>query len=118
MDFFFTLNVSGKQVENQKANLLGNDLVASQNEKLREAIQVGYQTQEIAFGSEVELARNSETMKRSIKNMGGIHRELTWSNRLLGDIKKNINKNKMVLYGVFGFIGIVVILLASVKLLF
>lgn len=98
--------------------MLGNELVISQNEKLKDAIRVGYETQEIAYGSEVELARNSETMKRSLRSMSGIHKELSWSNKLLGDIQQKIRSNKLVLWAVFAFIGAVFLLLLLVKLFF
>ena len=81
--------------------------------RLEEAKQVGIECEEMARDIKYNLRTQSDKLEnRTLKNLFGIQRDMTKSNRLVDAIKKARFKNKLIMYGIVTliFLSIVFIL--------
>ena len=81
--------------------------------KLEEAKQVGFEMEDMARDIKFNLRSQSDKLEnKTLKNLYGINKEMTASNRLITLIKKHRFKNKLVLW------GIVALLVVSIMFVF
>ena len=73
--------------------------------KLEEAKQVGSEMQDMARDIKFNLRQQSDKLEnKTLKNLYGINKEMTASNRLITLIKKHRFKNKLVLWGIIALL--------------
>ena len=81
--------------------------------KLEEAKQVGFEMEDMARDIKFNLRSQSDKLEnKTLKNLYGINKEMTASNRLITLIKSHRFKNKLVLW------GIVALLVVSIMFVF
>ena len=78
-----------------------DQLTIQNNRKLNEGLRVAYECDAMADNCKVELNQQSHKMKNSVlRNLKEIQGDLNVANRLLVFIKKQRQKNKLILYGI------------------
>mmetsp|Transcript_27004 Transcript_27004/g.20210 ORF Transcript_27004/g.20210 Transcript_27004/m.20210 type:complete len:108 (+) Transcript_27004:311-634(+) len=82
-----------------------------QNRQLDQAVKVGYDMENIAIGSKVELQRQSEQMNKVQGKVYGIDEELGQSNKIMDDIARRRKVNRLIVYGVFTVVGLALLVI-------
>lgn len=83
-----------------KKLLGGNVILSDQNKKLQNAIAVGYEAENVAKDTKLNLQGDTEKMNKMRDNLGRIQNDMSLSDKLLDVIKWNEQKNSIILYGV------------------
>ena len=82
--------------------------LSKNNNKLRNAIIVGNETEIVARDTKINLHSNTDKLQGIQSNMGRVKRELTISDKLINIIKRNEQRNKIIIYCVILFLIIAV----------
>mmetsp|Transcript_741 Transcript_741/g.807 ORF Transcript_741/g.807 Transcript_741/m.807 type:complete len:90 (+) Transcript_741:131-400(+) len=78
----------------------------SQNLKLEQAKRTAHESLEVALTINTNLKDQTDTLTRNLKRIDEVNDDLSWSNKLIGDINKKMMQNRMMFCSVLGVIGL------------
>ena len=89
----FSTQAEDLDLENQ-----GEDLLSSQRVQLNSAINTGYELQDMAVDTKINLKAQGETLERARGHLKGLQADTTHSYKLLNAIESQRRKNKYVFW--------------------
>jgi len=97
--------------EDFKFNVHGGTMMEQQNRRLIDAKKTAYQTADTASSTTKELYRQTEVLSKNKDRLRAMDVDLQDSNTLIGSMQRRIRKNKLILFGIIGIVGIAVFLI-------